>query len=913
MKKKELMKRLAAFSIAAMVTASTLPTTTFAADIEFSDVAEDVEVEDNADVAGESVLAEDNADVAEGYDLFSDSDAGIAVQASMNLKIVVQDTQGNIINGAKITLLNVMDEPISAEADGSYVINSTSLYDLTVEADGYEKFNMFGSIKDSTFTVTLKKNDTVDPNQEIVDSLKAKFDETVTDITPSYDVTNINDMVTGILKAYQIEGTEDVKVSVEDNSNDDYGGVKSNGTIIWRKRSNHKTTFADVTFKLTIGMASATTKTHRVNVGWDVTSYKDFIASEMSDVTLAKEVTNDITLPLEKTYTKISWESSDPEVISIGEAGATDTTVTGTVNRTTEDQKVTLIASFVANPDQLNDVEKTASETTYGTQTKTFEVTVKASPFIGLSDKIKEAKTLLDTIEEGTAPGQYKVGSKDTLQAVINAAAEALDDENETEAEAAKVLETLNDAIKAAKDAQIPTTATVTVHANLTANEAGETKSIEVKSNDAAAYGYEKPEATRNKVTVADALYALHAAMYGEEFTKNPSEYLEIGSNGWINTAFGEKAAAIGFLVNNKFTDVSNVAVLNDGDELNVFLYGDTTGWSDKYLYFQNVASSVDVNQELAVTLMASGYPADEAVAGCTVVLKNTDTAETVTGKTDENGKVVLKASKAGKYQLTVTAAPYDYYVVPVANVEVKDHVFDNGKVTKEATCKEDGVKTYTCTTCDATKTEAIAKTTDHKYTWKVVSEATVFAPEKQKGTCSVCGATVTKENGTKLTATIKLNVTSIKLQKKQTTKKIKVTMANGDSVKSWTSSNKKIVTVNKNGVIKAGKKTGTAKITVTLKGGKKAILKVKVQKASVKTTKISGLKSKVVVNNGKKLTLKPVISPLTSQDKVTYTSSNKKVATVNKNGVITAKKKGIAKIKVKSGKKSYTVTVTVK
>ena len=137
--------------------------------------------------------------------------------------------------------------------------------------------------------------------------------------------------------------------------------------------------------------------------------------------------------------------------------------------------------------------------------------------------------------------------------------------------------------------------------------------------------------------------------------------------------------------------------------------------------------------------------------------------------------------------------------------------------------------------------------------------------------------------------------------------------MANGDSVKSWKSSNKKIVTVDKNGVIKAGKKNGTAKITVTLKSGKKATLDVKVQTPKVKTTKIKGLESKVNLRKGEKLTLKPVIRPLTSKEKVTYTSSNKKVATVNKKGVITAKKKGTARITVKSGKKSYTVKVTVK
>ncbi len=52
-----------------------------------------------------------------------------------------------------------------------------------------------------------------------------------------------------------------------------------------------------------------------------------------------------------------------------------------------------------------------------------------------------------------------------------------------------------------------------------------------------------------------------------------------------------------------------------------------------------------------------------------------------------------------------------------------------------------------------------------------------------------------------------------------------------------------------------------------------------------------------------KKATLKPVILPLTSTEKITYKSSNKKVATVSAKGVIAAKKKGTATITVKSGK----------
>ena len=241
------------------------------------------------------------------------------------------------------------------------------------------------------------------------------------------------------------------------------------------------------------------------------------------------------------------------------------------------------------------------------------------------------------------------------------------------------------------------------------------------------------------------------------------------------------------------------------------------------------------------------------------------------------------------------------------------EHTFDEGKVTTEATCTEAGVKTYTCTVCGYEKTEEIPAA-GHKFgSWKTVSKATVFAPKKQERTCSNCGEKETRSSGSKLKATIKLNVTSITLQKKQSTKAVKVTMANGDSVKSWTVGNKKIATVSKNGVIKAGTKTGATKVTVTLNSGKKASLKVKVQKGKVKTTKISGLKSKVNLKKGQKLVLKPVLSPVTSQDKISYASSNKKVATVSKNGTVVAKKKGTAKITVKAGIKKYTIKVTVK
>lgn len=538
----------------------------------------------------------------------------------------------------------------------------------------------------------------------------------------------------------------------------------------------------------------------------------------------------------------------------------------------------------------------------------------------GLQKVLDDAQKLLDAMKEGTEAGEYPEGTKETLQTAVDTAKDILNKENVTEDELNQAAKDLQAAVDTAKDAQNENISDIKVRVNL-AGQPAQLSSLTVSSKDAAKYGYKKSDEMRNQVTVADALYDLHKAMYGDAFEEDSSKYLVINATGIIEKIFGEQTYACSFYVNdempvdeNGWGTYANATVLNPGDELSVYMYADTTTWSDVYLYFQNVPERICVGKEFKAVLngksmMASGTTKE---ADCTVTLKNTTTGETAELVTDADGVLTVKADKAGEYQLEVTKTSHEYYVAPLAQFEVREHAYDAGKVTKAATCESTGEKTYTCKECSETKTEVIPAA-GHKYTWKTISKATVFQPEKQEGTCSVCGTKTTRNNGTKLKATVKLNVASITLQRKQSTKKVRVIMANGDSVKNWVSSNTKIVTVDKNGVIKAKNKSGTATLTVTLRSGVQRKLKVKVQKGKVKTRAILDLKKTETLKKGEKLTLKPRISPLTYQDKVTYTSSNKKVATVNSKGVITAKKKGTAKITVRSGSKSYTVKVTVK
>ena len=195
---------------------------------------------------------------------------------------------------------------------------------------------------------------------------------------------------------------------------------------------------------------------------------------------------------------------------------------------------------------------------------------------------------------------------------------------------------------------------------------------------------------------------------------------------------------------------------------------------------------------------------------------------------------------------------------------------------------------------------------------WKIIQKATIFEAELRQRECNICELTQTKYFGTKLKPTIKLNASSVTLKIGQSTDGLKVTMSNGDSVVSWKSSNTKIVKVSKTGKLVAQKQAGKATVVVKLNSGLSKKIPVTVQKTTVRTTKITGLKNKITLKTGKSTTLKPALKPFTSQEKIAYTSSNKRVVTVNSKGVLKAIGKGTAQVTVKSGKQKFVITVVV-
>lgn len=293
----------------------------------------------------------------------------------------------------------------------------------------------------------------------------------------------------------------------------------------------------------------------------------------------------------------------------------------------------------------------------------------------------------------------------------------------------------------------------------------------------------------------------------------------------------------------------------------------------------------------------------------------------TMTRKTKDATWIFFKAwekkLETGRWEIIDTKR-YEFD----ATDKVHSHSWVTKNVVKEATCTEAGSKVENCASCDAVQTVSIP-VKGHTVMKDAAVAPTVFADGKTEGShCSVCGTVIEKQNTiAKVPATIYLTASSLKMKTGQSTTAFKATgFSEGDYVTAVTSNKPrtvKVTNVNKNGTFKltAGKKKGSAVITVTLASKKTASFKVTVQKAAVKTTKITTTTKSLTLAKGatyKKLASSIAVTPVTSKEKVTYSSSNKKVATVSSKGVIKAKKAGTAKITVKSGSKKVVVTVKV-
>ena len=109
------------------------------------------------------------------------------------------------------------------------------------------------------------------------------------------------------------------------------------------------------------------------------------------------------------------------------------------------------------------------------------------------------------------------------------------------------------------------------------------------------------------------------------------------------------------------------------------------------------------------------------------------------------DAKGLVTGVQAGNADITAALSSLSATKMIKVAAAVHEHSWDAGKVTTEATCTTDGVKTYTCSVCKTTKTETI-KATGHKMgEWKTVTAATTQKEGKQERTCTACDYKETK------------------------------------------------------------------------------------------------------------------------------------------------------------------------
>ena len=342
-----------------------------------------------------------------------------------------------------------------------------------------------------------------------------------------------------------------------------------------------------------------------------------------------------------------------------------------------------------------------------------------------------------------------------------------------------------------------------------------------------------------------------------------------------------------------------------------------------------NAGTTATIQQTTDQKIQISGatsmqYEREEGVRDTnTGVMQNPAISETPTVELDVSKSYQIEEGEE-EPQLAASSNNDGVFDQVIEMIKECSHVYETA-IEKAATCSATGMKYEKCTLCGEKKSgsETTIPKKAHTYgSWATVSTATVFQKEKQQRICSACKTKETREYGSVLKPTITVNASTILLRTKQSTTGLKVTgLAAGDSIVSMTLNSSTYVKIS-NVNLKAGtckltalkkKETkGTTKLIIKLKSGLTKEIPIKVQTSAVKTSSIGNVKKTLTMKVKGTVKLSPVLNPFTSQDKIKYSSSNKKIVKVSAKGVLTALKPGTAKITVKAGKKSFSCKVTV-
>ena len=147
-------------------------------------------------------------------------------------------------------------------------------------------------------------------------------------------------------------------------------------------------------------------------------------------------------------------------------------------------------------------------------------------------------------------------------------------------------------------------------------------------------------------LTVNDALYGVHKQMYDGGADAGYAYYTsDYGLS--MSKLWGDESGCYGYYLNNT-SCISLADPVKNGDCVTAFVYA-SADWSDVYTYFDVSAKTLELGEEVTLTLMAAGYdeswnPITYPVEGATLTFAGNKTGFV----TDAQGKVTVCPDTTG-------------------------------------------------------------------------------------------------------------------------------------------------------------------------------------------------------------------------------------------------------------------------
>ena len=294
-----------------------------------------------------------------------------------------------------------------------------------------------------------------------------------------------------------------------------------------------------------------------------------------------------------------------------------------------------------------------------------------------------------------------------------------------------------------------------------------------------------------------------------------------------ITAKVGTKVAEYKLIVysplkNIMFEEDSNVIQNGKNKALKV-IYNPTNTTNDKTLEWASSdekIATVDSNGIVTVlkctgtAIITAKSKVDDNITATTTITATHSDSELILPIVVKENVIDATCTKEGSYDEVVYCSTCNEELSRKSKIiEKLNHSWNNGAITKQANCKEEGIKTYTCTGCSETKTEKISKLAHTYKTATDITKATLKENGKIITTkeCPVCGDIVTSTIVIQYPKTIKLKTTNYTYNGKARKPGVVVTDSNGKTI---ASSNYMVTYSNKN-----SKKVGRYTVTITFKG----------------------------------------------------------------------------------------------